>query len=79
MDYIVHGVAKSHTGLSDFHFTAPFVKLYPSSVLCIYVPHLYLFFFQRTLKLFPCLGYYKQRSNEYWSACVFLNYSFLGI
>ena len=56
MDYIVHGVAKSHTGLSDFHFTAPFVKLYPSSVLCIYVPHLYLFICWWMFRLFPFLA-----------------------
>ena len=29
MDFIVHGVARSRTGLSDFHFGGPGVKSLP--------------------------------------------------
>ena len=48
-------------------------------VHCIYVPHLlYSLLCRWTLKLLPCLGYYKYCCNEHWGACIFLNYGFLA-
>ena len=47
-----HGVLKSWTRLSYFHFT-----VFP----CIYVPHiLYPFVCQWTFRLLPCFAWYKQ-------------------
>ena len=44
---------------------------------CIYTPHLHLFIYQWTFRLFPCLGYCKQCCYEHWDAHNFLNYSFV--
>ena len=44
---------------------------------CIYAPHLHLFIFQWTFRLFPCLGYCKQCCYEHWDAYNFFNYSFV--
>ena len=46
---------------------------------CISVPHLYYLFYWCTLRLLPCLGYFKQCFNEYWGACTFWEHVFLWI
>ena len=43
-----------------------------NSPLCMY--HIFLLFiYWWTLRLFPCLGYYKQCWHECWSTCIFLS------
>ena len=47
---------------------------------CLYAPGLlYPFICQWAFRLIPCHGYCKQCCNEYWGACIFLNYGFLQI
>ena len=69
---IIHGVTKSWTWLGNS--TAIIFQ-------CIYVQHLnfYSFFCRWTLRLLPCLSYWKQHCIKYWGACIFLNHVFLWV
>ena len=46
IDYIVHGVAKSQTWLSDFHFNHKWVLKFVKGFFCIYWDHHVVFIFQ---------------------------------
>ena len=61
----VHGFMKSPTWLGNWTST---IKTNIQLYICTHL--LYLF----TFRLFPHLGYGKQRYNEHWGACFFLNY-----
>ena len=90
MDCIVHGVAKSQTGLSDFHFHFSWLKVLRSIGLRINIPslervekcvHFLLFVFYLLvfiLLIFP-LFYIRKCSPSSFLICFFLSTRFLYV
>lgn len=85
----IHGICLCLTSLSVINFRSiqvaangiiSFFLWFSNSPLYVCTSHLlYPFFCQWAFRLFPYLGFCKQRCCKHWGACSFSNYGFLQI